>query len=356
MNRRNFISSIISLILYIFQTKIIAAEKSSEALDDFLESPNLVKNKTMIITDSVFLKHHIAPNHPETPDRIEHIQNALLACDLDKITTKVNSKEDISRWIETIHSVEHIESIKKSFPLAHEVATAAVTGSLLAVDKVLTKKATNVFCATRPPGHHALNTGKEEGFCYYNNIAIAAKYAQKKYSIERVLIIDWDYHHGNSTEAMFYDDPSVLFFSTHDKFAYPGTGDPSKKGRGDGVGFNINVHLPCGTNDKMIIDTFNSVLLPATRKFKPNLVLVSAGFDSRTDDLLGCFDITDSGFIRLTKIVMNIANEFCDDRLVSILEGGYNLEGNAKAVIAHTSTLEKNIFDDTAISDSSCVE
>ena len=174
-------------------------------------------------------------------------------------------------------------------------------------------------------------------------MAIAAKYAQEKYKLKKVLIIDWDYHHGNGTEAAFYDDSSGLFFSTHDQFAYPGTGSPSKKGKGTGKGYNINVHLPCGTSDKMIIEKFKKILVPEAKKFKPDLILISAGFDSKKNDLLGCFDITDSGFIELTKIVMEIAHKFCEDKIVSILEGGYNLEGNAKAVIAHVSALNGKI-------------
>ncbi len=354
MNRRNFIGSIISALLYVYQTRLAAVEESSESIDSYFKKPDLMKNNTAIITDPIFLEHHIAPNHPETPERIEYIQKAISECNLSRITAEINSTVDVFEWIRTVHTLEHIESIKKSLPIAHKVASAGVRASLLGVDKVATKELTNVFCATRPPGHHALNTGREEGFCYYNNIAIAAKYAQEKYNLKKILIIDWDYHHGNSTEAIFYEDPNVLFFSTHDEFAYPGTGDPAKKGHGNGKGLNINVHLPCGATDKMIIDKFNTILLPAARKFKPDLVLISAGFDSRQDDLLGCFSITDDGFVRLTKIAMNIANEFCDDRLVSILEGGYNLQGNAKAVVIHASTLERNIFADSAFSVSGC--
>ena len=347
MNRRNFIGSVISALIYMFQTRLGAANETIEPIDAYLNKPDLVMNNTAIITDPVFLEHHIAPNHPETPERIGYIQKAISESNLSEIIERINPTIDISNWIRTVHTLEHIESIKKSLPIAHKVASAGVQASLLGIDKIVTKENTNAFCATRPPGHHALNTGKEEGFCYYNNVAIAAKYAQEKYNLKKILIIDWDYHHGNSTEAIFYEDPNVLFFSTHDKFAYPGTGDPAKKGSGDGEGFNINIHLPCGTTDKMIIDKFNTVLLPAAKNFKPDLVLISAGFDSKKDDLLGCFSITDDGFVRLTKIAMNIANEFCDDRLVSILEGGYNLQGNAKATIAHISALKRSIFTDT---------
>lgn len=202
-----------------------------------------------------------------------------------------------------------------------------------------TKNLNNVFCLTRPPGHHALNTGREEGFCYYNTIAIAARYAQKEYGFKKILIVDWDYHHGNATEAMFYDDPDVLYFSTHDQYAYPGTGDPAKRGSGKGLGYNINVHLPCGTDDKKIIDVYQNILLPAAEDFAPDMILISAGFDSREEDLLGCFDVTDEAYITMTNIVMQIANKYCDGRLVSTLEGGYNLQGITDAVTVHMKTL-----------------
>ena len=137
----------------------------------------------------------------------------------------------------------------------------------------------------------------------------------------------------------FYNDPSVLFFSTHDKFAYPGTGLPSREGQGKGRGFNINVHLPCGTKDKKILSVFNKILIPKVNLFKPDFILVSSGFDSRIDDLLGCYKITDNGFKKLTKIITTLAKKYCDGRIISILEGGYNLDGNAKASIAHVSEL-----------------
>lgn len=325
MNRRVFISSVLSTILLSSQTRsLIAAQKF---------------NKTGYISDALFLDHHISSNHPERPERLTYIQKAMETSGLLLQVTPVELKANVGKWIQTLHTAAHIESIKKNTPKAHRVAEACVRACLSAVDKVIAKELDNAFCATRPPGHHALNTGKEEGFCYYNHIAIAARYAQKQYGLKKILIVDWDYHHGNATEAMFYDDPSVLFFSTHDLNAYPGTGHPKRRGRGEGVGYNINVALPCGTNDKMIIDAFEKILVPAAEKFKPDLVLVSAGFDSRENDLLGCFDISDAGFAALTKIVMAIANQHCDGRLVSVLEGGYNLQGNANAVVTHVSAM-----------------
>ncbi len=330
MNRRAFISGVLSSLLVPYQSR-------SGSTEQLIKVTSL--NKTGFVSDPVFLQHHIAPGHPESPDRMNFILNAMKESGLLEQVTQISLKPDIEQWLKTVHTDEHIASIHKNTPVAHRVAEACVRACLTAVDQVATKKLNNAFCATRPPGHHALNTGKEEGFCYYNQIAIAARYAQQEYGLKKILIVDWDYHHGNATEAMFYVDPSVLYFSTHDQFAYPGTGDPAKKGGGKGFGYNINVHLPCGTNDQIIIDIYQNVLLPAAEKFKPDMVLVSAGFDSREHDLLGCLKITDSGFASITKTVMQIADKYCDGRLVSVLEGGYSLEGTATAVVTHVKTL-----------------
>ena len=336
MIRRVFFKKIVILFLIVFQKKLKAKENLKKSINFFV-------NNTKVMFDPIFKKHHISPGHPESPDRITYIEQGLKDHGLINKVMDIDHKRKIKRWIETVHTSQHINSIKKSAPLANKVAQAGVRACLTAVDKVLGKTCDNIFCATRPPGHHALNTGKEEGFCYFNNIAIAAKYAQQKHKLKKILIIDWDYHHGNATESMFYDDPTVLFFSTHDQFAYPGTGNPSRIGSGDGMGFNINVHLPCGTDDELIIEKFNKILLPRVEKFKPDIVFISAGFDSRMNDPLGCFNITDDGFIKLTKIAMSIAKKYSNNRLVSILEGGYNIEGNAKAVISHILALEGKI-------------
>ena len=184
----------------------------------------------------------------------------------------------------------------------------------------MNKKSKNVFCLVRPPGHHALNTGNIEGFCFYNHIAITAKYLQSSYDVEKILIVDWDYHHGNSTEYFFYEDPSILFFSTHDQFAYPGTGAPNKKGRGKGLGFNHNIHLPCGTNDEDFLRVYKEQLVPIANKFEPEFILISAGFDSRKDDPLGCFNLTDKAFEEVTKLIMNLANKNCEGRIPQFLK------------------------------------
>ena len=197
----------------------------------------------------------------------------------------------------------------------------------------------NAFVCSRPPGHHARNSGREEGFCFYNHVAIGARHAQRRHSWQRVLIVDWDYHHGDGTESFFYEDPSVLVFSTHDVNAYPRTGFAERTGSGAGAGLNINAPLACGATDDDIAAAFERHLVPAATRFAPDIVLLSAGFDSRAGDRLGCFAITDRGFERLTRIVMRIADRHCNGRIVSVLEGGYQSAGLASAVLAHVGVL-----------------
>ncbi|OUW00627.1 MAG: hypothetical protein CBD16_06310 [Betaproteobacteria bacterium TMED156] len=222
-----------------------------------------------------------------------------------------------------------------------QLARAAVGGILNACDLIIHKKIITAFVASRPPGHHAINYGREEGFCFYNNISIATKYLQKN-GFKKILIIDWDYHHGDGTEFFFYEDPSVLFFSTHDWRAYPGTGDPDKKGKNKGKGFNINVHLNCGSGNDDIEKAFIEQLIPSAEEFKPDFVLISAGFDSRDKDTLGCFKVDDLGFRKLTKIVSKIANTHAGGKIISILEGGYNPTGVSSSAIAHIEELFSN--------------
>ncbi|KGM07154.1 Acetylspermidine deacetylase [Methylophaga thiooxydans] len=297
--------------------------------------------QTAVVLDDGFSAHQISASHPESPARYEALEHVLQESGWLKHlhTIKPWSSEDTEPWLTSVHSQQHITSIQQQSDDTYHNVLLATGGCLAAVDAVMSGQVRNAFCASRPPGHHALNTGREEGFCYFNHIAVAARYAQQKHAVSRVLIIDWDYHHGNGTEWAFYEDPSVLFFSTHDQFAYPGTGSPSRQGTGAGMGYNINVHLECGSNEADVIDAFEKKLRPAVEKFKPEFILVSAGFDSRVDDLLGCFTISDGGFAQLTQWVMQLAEDYCDGRLVSILEGGYSLQGNAQAARAHLLAL-----------------
>ncbi len=333
-NRRSFLDKLYKIFLYFFF--ILNFPK-------LLQSKTTERFSTKVLFHPITFNHHISIDHPESPKRLEFIIKYLKKSNLLNLLEEANieEKKKIDEWILKIHNKNHILNLKKIAPLAEKVSRTAIKTCMIGLDKIMNNQSKNIFCAVRPPGHHALNTGKEEGFCYYNHVAVLGRYAQIKYKLKKILIIDWDYHHGNSTEYFFYDDPSILFFSTHDASAYPRTGSPSRKGYGKGLGYNINVDLKCGTNDNQIIAAFKNILLPAAEKFKPDLVIISAGFDSRIDDPLGCFKLTDKGFETLTEISMSIAKKYCEGKLISVLEGGYNFDGNAKASISHIKTLNK---------------
>ncbi len=293
---------------------------------------------TAFVYDPRYLQHDLGDRHPESPRRLQAILKRLEQGGVKKDLRMLGPAVDPTAAIGLNHSKAHIRRVQQQ-RRDDAVCRLAVAGALTAVDAVFAGKVRNAFCAIRPPGHHAENKG-EYGFCFYNNAAIAARYAKHKHKIRRVLIVDWDYHHGNGTQWSFYEDPSVLFFSTHDLQAFPGrNGSADRKGKGKGLGYNINAPLPKGATDKQILDAFEKKMLPAANRLKPELVLISAGFDSRKDDSLGRFNVTDDGFKRLTKLMLAIAAEHCRSRLVSVLEGGYNTAGLALAVEAHLQAL-----------------
>ena len=223
-------------------------------------------------------------------------------------------------------------------PESLRVAKLAAGGVLAAVDAVVAGRARNAFATVRPPGHHAL-PGRAMGFCLLNSVAIAARYAQQKHGLKRVLIVDWDVHHGNGTQAMFYDDPSVLYFSTHQNPYYPYTGQAKEMGVGAGEGTTVNVPLVAGSGDTEIVEAFCNKLVPAADKFKPNFVLISAGFDAHRDDPLAGLGVTAEGYGSLTQIVIEIARRHAGGRIVSALEGGYRLEALSDSVVTHVGML-----------------
>ncbi|MFH1719563.1 MAG: SUMF1/EgtB/PvdO family nonheme iron enzyme [Planctomycetota bacterium] len=320
-----------------------------------MTSDNQAKStpKTGLIYDSLYLEHKTTPDHPERPERLTEIVEGLKAKGLYSQLLELKAAPAALDWIQTVHSLDYIERARSScengagyfdsldVPISrrsYEAAVTAAGGVLAAVDAVMDKKVTNAFCAVRPPGHHALEN-KAMGFCIFNNVAIGAKYVQKKYGLSNVLIVDWDVHHGNGTQATFYDDPTVLYFSVHQYPFYPGTGSQAEKGSGKGLGYTINVPLPAGTGDATYLKAFEEKLRPAALAFSPDFVLISAGFDAHKDDLLGGMAVTAQGFAQLTEVVKAIAQKCCEGRLVSVLEGGYHLKGLADSVEAHIRVL-----------------
>lgn len=309
--------------------------------------------QTGLVTDSRLKQHDPGPDHPERPDRISTILNRLelsgLAHELIQLSSQVATDEQLER----VHPASYIELV--TFEAAEgfrqlstgdtqidgmtpEVARRAAGCAVAAVDAVFAREVHNAFCAIRPPGHHA-SQGRGMGFCVFNNVAVAARHAQLVYGAEHVAIVDWDVHHGNGTQDIFYSDGSVLFFSTHQSPWYPGTGAADETGAGAGAGKIINCPLPAGSGRHSILGAVKERLLPALDQFCPDLILLSAGFDSRAGDPLGHFMLRDSDFRELTSLIMDAAEKYCDGRLVSVLEGGYNLEGLGLAAEAHIRAL-----------------
>jgi acetoin utilization deacetylase AcuC-like enzyme len=305
---------------------------------------------TGLLCDDVYVLHETALGHPESPERLIAVREALGGMTgLTPISPRRATVEEVALCHDPAYIKATLDAISGGArELARgdvtvstesgDVALQAVGGVLNAVDAVVARKVDNAFCAVRPPGHHAL-PAMAMGFCLFNNIAIAARHAQKRHGMERVAIIDWDVHHGNGTQDVFYADDSVLFFSTHQSPWYPGTGLAHERGSGEGQGFTINCPFPSGAGSKEIRGAFQEELLPALKKFQPELILISAGFDSRVGDPLGQFKLTDEDFAFLSRQILDFAAESCDGRVVSVLEGGYSIEGLKAGVRAHVETL-----------------
>jgi acetoin utilization deacetylase AcuC-like enzyme len=308
---------------------------------------------TGFLYDPVYKQHDTGPHHPESPARLDAILKGLRQDGLDKKLQEIKARAATDEDLTRVHTKEYVALVRKEIAAGEdtlttgdtnvcrkslEAALLAAGGVMQAVDDVLTGKVRNAFCAVRPPGHHA-GPARGMGFCVFNNIALAARYAQRQHKIGKALIVDWDVHHGNGTQDTFYEDGSVFFFSTHQFPWYPGTGWAEETGKGKGRGCILNCPFPAGAGRNLILGAFREKLLPAAKAFKPELILISAGFDSRRGDPLGQFQLTDDDFVEMTKLVLGLAAEFAQNRVVSVLEGGYSLEGLAAAVTAHVRTL-----------------
>jgi acetoin utilization deacetylase AcuC-like enzyme len=312
-----------------------------------------VPDQVGLIFDDIYFKHDTGAFAYENAGRLKAIWAGIEEIGLLPRLHRIAPRRAETKWVETVHDPEYIDTVKKDVASgerqlstghtlisrdSYDVALWAVGGVLAACDDVMAGKSPRAFCAVRPPGHHAsANCGM--GFCIFNNAAVAARYLQRKYGLQRILIVDWDVHHGNGTQDIFYRDGGVFYFSTHQCPWYPWTGAAEETGEGDGKGATLNVPLPAGSGDSDLIEAFNGRLRPAMDRFRPQFILISAGFDSRTADPLGRFRLTDAGFAKLTEILMEIAADHSGGRLVSALEGGYSLEGLSNAVSAHLRAL-----------------
>jgi len=326
---------------------------------------------TALIYDPIFLEHLTPPKHPERPQRLEMAIKVLEALDwlqrdgLVQIPPREATEDELA----AVHDRVYIRQIKE---VAEEVAREAQQGGrktrffatdtyisaqsyaaaikaagapLTAIDAITSGEVDDAYCLVRPPGHHAL-PDEAMGFCLFNNVAVAAQYALDRHGLERVMIIDYDVHHGNGTQDIFYTDPRVLYFSVHQAPFYPGTGHSDERGEGAGLDTTINVPLPATVGYEVYEPVFRQVMAHAADRFDPQLILVSAGFDAHWNDPLGQMNLSTAGFAQLTKIIIDLAQTLCNGRLVMVQEGGYNLDVMGSAVATCINLL---LGDDAAV-------
>ncbi|WP_108507967.1 histone deacetylase family protein [Polynucleobacter acidiphobus] len=301
---------------------------------------------TAYISHPDFMKHEMGRHHPECPERIAAIEDQLIQSRLDahlkRIDPPLASDADITR----VHSEDHLAFVKSKAPSSGysmidgdtimnpatlTVSLRAAGAAIAAVDAVMQGEVNNAFCAIRPPGHHA-EPHRSMGFCVFNNVAIATRYAIEKYDLDRVAVIDFDVHHGNGTEAAFINDPHILMCSFFQHPFYPYSGL-------DGGENMVNVPLPATTNGKIVRDMISKTWIPRLDEFKPQLIIISAGFDAHREDDLGQMGLVEDDYVWMTKQLMEVANRYCGGKIVSCLEGGYNLSALGRSVAAHLKTL-----------------
>ncbi len=316
--------------------------------------------ETGIVRDNRYLRHGAGFFHPESPQRLEAIYTMLDKPDMEGNYTLIPPRYATHDEIALVHDRSYIDMIgetaghhcrildpdTQTTADSYDTAKLAVGGVLDAVDSVMSKEIDNAFALIRPPGHHA-GANHSAGFCIFNNVAIAARYALSRYKLSRVLIADWDLHHGDGTQSLFYNDKKVLYFSTHQFPAYPGTGYLMDTGQGEGVCYTINVPLKACGDNAIYVKAFRGVLQPVAMQFKPELVLLSAGFDTHYQDPLGDMKVTPSGFAAMTRILLDIADACCGGRLVAVLEGGYHVAGLTESV----KSVLKEMRDETHFSE-----
>jgi acetoin utilization deacetylase AcuC-like enzyme len=314
--------------------------------------------RTGIVTDETFLEHDTGAGHPERADRLRAIHRWLEQQKPDdwiRVAARDASAEELAR----VHIPEHVQRVAATAGVSHyafdadtpvsprsfAAARRAAGGVLALVDAVMAGTVKNGFAFVRPPGHHA-ERDRAMGFCLFNNVALAAAHLRVAHRIERVLVVDWDVHHGNGTQHAFYRDPSVLFLSTHQYPFYPGTGAAREVGAGEGEGFTLNLPFPAGYGDAEYVQSFLEIVEPVARRFQPQFVLVSAGFDAHRRDPLAGMEVTEAGFAKLARVLLRVARDVCGGRLVAVLEGGYDLEGLTRSVAAVVAEMSGRALDE----------
>jgi acetoin utilization deacetylase AcuC-like enzyme len=307
-----------------------------------------------VVVDPEYLKHEPGEFHPERPERIRALMD--LAETLDKKRFSILPPMAASRTaIESCHGADYVKLIEATstanlYALDGDTITCrdsfgvgllAVGGFLRLIDAIAAGEAQNGFALVRPPGHHALRD-RAMGFCLFNTIAIGAHHLRKTYGAERIMIMDWDVHHGNGTQDSFYEDPSVLFISTHQFPYYPGTGAVTEVGVNAGEGFTLNIPLPAGCGDAEYMRAFYDVVIPAGKKFEPEWILVSAGFDPHRRDPLGGMEVTEAGFAGMARLLLELADQYAGGKIAFLLEGGYDLTALRRSVAAVLETMQQD--------------
>jgi len=311
---------------------------------------------TGLVYHPIFLAHDTGIMHPECPERLRAILTELDRSGLRADLTEVAPRDAADAWITQVHVKAHLAHVADAAlmatantvyldpdtpvsPDSREAALKAAGGVMAAADKVMAGEIDNGFCLVRPPGHHA-EPDRAMGFCLFNSVAIAARYLQRHHGLEKILIVDWDVHHGNGTQAAFYADPTVLYYSIHQYPYYPGTGAATETGTGEGQGTTVNTPMDAGCGDGDYLNALERDLIPAAEAFGPDFILISCGFDAHRADPLAGMALSDDGFARMTALVTELAARLCGGRVVSVLEGGYDLEALARSAHAHVSGLQ----------------
>jgi len=311
--------------------------------------------RTGYVYDDRYLLHDPGSWHPERPDRLKAIQASLKDSGILELLIHLKPYPAPLAWVERLHDPDYIRRFQEACqrgqeifevqdcgisPESYEIALLAAGGVMAAADAIMGDKADNAFCAVRPPGHHA-ERNRALGFCFFNNVALGAVYLLENFGLERVAIVDWDVHHGNGTQHLFEADPRVFYLSLHEdpQYCYPGTGYRREEGKGPGKGFTLNLPFPPHSGDEEYLEALRNEGLPRLRQFAPQFVMISAGFDAHAKDPLAQMHLTRSGYREMTRLVLDLAQESAGGRLITVLEGGYNLEVLEECVEDHLRIL-----------------